>query len=100
MRVDVGFGEGSGNLVLDQSTTGFEIVRFWRACDKLNGPFGAVCKLLLLTGCRKNEIAKLRYHELVGETLHLPATPDQEQEAASNPIAAAGAANHQGPAAD
>jgi integrase len=51
-----------------------EIKRFWLACGRINGPFGAVCKLLLLTGCRRNEIAKMRHDELVGETLHLPGT--------------------------
>jgi integrase len=52
--------------------TSDEIVCLWRACDKINGQFGAVLKLLLLTGQRLNEIAAMRWDELREDSLHLP----------------------------
>lgn len=50
-----------------------EIVTFWKACDKVGEPFGAIYKLLLLTGCRLNEVAGMKWSELHDDdTLHLP----------------------------
>ena len=47
-----------------QVLTDEEIVRFWYACDRMTHPFGDILKLLLITGCRKNEIAKLQWNEI------------------------------------
>ena len=41
-----------------------EIVRFWHACDKVGEPIAQVLKLLLLTGCRRTELAGMRRDEL------------------------------------
>ena len=41
-----------------------EVAKFWRATAQLPEPFGDVFKLLLLTGCRRSEIAELRRGEL------------------------------------
>jgi integrase len=41
-----------------------EIVKFWSACDMVGEPFGQLLKLLLLTGCRLNEVAGIRRAEL------------------------------------
>ena len=48
----------------DRVLTEAEIVRFWRACDKVGEPIGQVLKLLLLTGCRRTELAGMRRDEL------------------------------------
>jgi integrase len=51
-----------------------EIRKFWSATEKLGPPFGVVLRLLLITGQRLNEIAALRWDELVGpnfEEIHL-----------------------------
>jgi integrase len=48
----------------DRVLTEAEIVRFWHACDKVGEPIGQVLKLLLLTGCRRTELAGMRRHEL------------------------------------
>jgi integrase len=48
----------------DRVLTQPEIVRFWNACDKVGEPIGQVLKLLLLTGCRRTELAGMRRHEL------------------------------------
>lgn len=44
--------------------TDAEIVKFWHACDQITEPFGALFRLLLLTGCRLNEVARMRRSEL------------------------------------
>jgi integrase len=42
-----------------------EIVKFWAACDEAVGePFGQLLKLLLLTGCRLAEVARMTRSEL------------------------------------
>ena len=48
----------------DRVLTNTEIARFWEATEAIGGSFAAVLRLLLLTGCRLNEIAALRWDEL------------------------------------
>lgn len=58
----------------DRVLTDDELRRFWRATESIGGPFGAVLRLLLLTGCRLNEVAALRWSELSedGTEIQLP----------------------------
>jgi integrase len=46
----------------DRYLNNAEIIKFWKATDA--EPFGIVPKLLLLTGCRLNEVAGMRRSEL------------------------------------
>jgi integrase len=48
----------------DRVLSDSEIVAFWNATDKIASPFGALFKLLLLTGCRLNEVARMEIGEL------------------------------------
>jgi integrase len=48
----------------DRVLTDADIKVFWLATDKIPVPFGAVLKLLLLTGCRANEVNGMRWSEL------------------------------------
>jgi integrase len=48
----------------DRVLSNQEIVAFWHAADKITPPFGALFKLLLLTGCRLNEVARMEAGEL------------------------------------
>jgi integrase len=41
-----------------------EISAFWQACGAVSWPFASVFKLLLLTGCRRDEVAGMRWTEL------------------------------------
>lgn len=41
-----------------------EIVKVWRASDELGYPFGAMVKLLIATGQRRNEVARMEWSEL------------------------------------
>ena len=49
-----------------------ELRLVWNAADKLGGSYGTLTKLLILTGCRRNEIAKLEWSEIVGDFIMLP----------------------------
>jgi integrase len=48
----------------DRALNNQEIVAFWKATDKIAPPFGAVFKLMLLTGSRLNEVARMEIGEL------------------------------------
>jgi integrase len=41
-----------------------ELRWLWKACDAVGAPFGTICKLLLLTGCRREEVARMTRGEL------------------------------------
>jgi integrase len=51
--------------------TDAELKRIWKSC--LDDDYGAVLKLLMLTGQRANEIAELRWDEVHDEQILLPA---------------------------
>lgn len=50
-----------------------EIRWFWQACGDIGQPWGALAKLLLLTGQRRGEVVGLNDAELSGDEWHLPA---------------------------
>jgi integrase len=47
-----------------------ELAKVWRACEHLNQP-GAVVRMLILTGARREEIAQLRWDEIEGDQILL-----------------------------
>lgn len=58
----------------DRVLTASEIRLVWRACDEIGEPFGALIKLLLLTGARREEVTRMTRTELSedGGTWSLP----------------------------
>jgi integrase len=58
----------------DRVLTDAEIARVWRAADVIGHPYGPQIKLLILTGCRRAEIADLRWSEvdIEGRMIRLP----------------------------
>jgi integrase len=54
-----------------------EIKKFWKACDATPYPFGPMFKLLLLTGCRREEIAALQESEIDLEARTLTLAPNR-----------------------
>jgi integrase len=70
---DVVAPKASGNA-RDRVLSDAEIKRFWAACDALPQPAGQCLKLLLLTGCRLNEIALLSRAEVDGDTITIPSS--------------------------
>jgi integrase len=41
-----------------------ELAAVWQGCDRIPAPFGNIVKLLLLTGCRREEIGGLQWQEI------------------------------------
>jgi integrase len=48
----------------DRVLSNDEIKEVWNACDNLGWPFGPFIKLLLLTGQRRNEIARMKWNHI------------------------------------
>jgi integrase len=49
-----------------------ELATIWNAC--LDDDLGRIIKLLILTGCRREEIGALKWSEIDGEVMTIPAT--------------------------
>lgn len=51
-----------------------ELRWFWQATTEMGLPYGYLCQLLLLTGCRRKEISDMRWSEIADDfsMLHLP----------------------------
>jgi integrase len=60
--------EKSRERVLDTA----EVKLTWEAADTVGGASGALVKLLLLTGARRNEITELARGEIAADTIELP----------------------------
>jgi integrase len=63
-----------------------ELKVVWRAADETRGPYGTLAKLLILTGCRRNEIAKLEPGELRADAIELPPDKVKTGEAYAVPL--------------
>src|SRR5262249_42125367 len=64
-----------------------ELKRVWDACR--DDSYGAVVKLLILTGCRMREIGNLSYSEIGTDTIDLPAERTKNGRAHQIPITSA-----------
>jgi integrase len=64
-----------------------ELKRVWNAADTM-GQFGRCLQLLVLTGCRREEIAQLRWSEISGDTITLPASRTKNGETHLVPLSA------------
>jgi integrase len=69
----VGVKSPSEEVVRDRVLSDDEIRRLWAAAEAIGGNAGAYVKLLVLTGQRRSEIAGLRWTEVDGDVLALPA---------------------------
>lgn len=58
----------------ERTLTDDELKRVWHASDKAASPFGAIVKLLILTGARKSEIATLKWESVGKNTITFPET--------------------------
>jgi integrase len=55
----------------DRVLTDDELAAVWRQAVTINGRVGAIVRLLILTGARRDEIASLRWSEIVGDEIQL-----------------------------
>ena len=58
-----------------------ELKLVWAGAEKVNGKYGALVKLLILTGCRRNEIARLEWSEVKADCIMLPPERTKTDEA-------------------
>ena len=68
---------------------GDELRWFWAACDVLDHPFGNLFKMLLLTGARREELARMEWTELSDDmsVLRLPGSRTKNHRPHNLPIA-------------
>jgi len=70
----------------DRVLTDSELAKVLRACQ---GPYGAVVRLLALTGARREEIAKLKWSEIDGDTIKLEGSRTKTGEPHTIPLSSA-----------
>lgn len=58
----------------DRTLTDEELKRVWNAAPAVYKSFGAIVRLLILTGARKSEIASLKWKDVADASLTLPET--------------------------
>ena len=68
----IGVHRPDGPQSRDRVLTDAEIQKFWQACSSVGEPFGSIFRLLLLTGCRLNEVAGMGRSELSNGTWTIP----------------------------
>jgi integrase len=69
----VGIPSPSAETARERALDDAELRRLWLACEALGGRERACIRLLILTGQRRSEIAKLRWSEVGADVLELPA---------------------------
>lgn len=55
----------------DRVLTDAELVKVWRAAERVGYPYGPTFRLLILTGARRGEIGGLRWSEIIDGTISL-----------------------------
>ena len=64
-----------------------EVIAFWKASDTVSEPVGQCLKLLLLTGCRRDELGKLRRAEISDDgTVTIPASRSKNKKSFVIPL--------------
>lgn len=70
---DQSVGLSERDLRRDRVPSDSEVRAIWRAAGDM-GVFGSLVKMLMLTACRRDEIALARWSEIVGDVLVIPAS--------------------------
>jgi integrase len=65
----------------DRVLSNVELAAVWNACRE--DDFGRIVRLLILTGCRRDEISSLRWSEINGATITIPAARSKNRKAHS-----------------
>ena len=68
-----------------------EVRALWHACTEINGTFGALLKVLLLTGQRRDKVTTLRWDDLIGDEWVIRSEDAREGSRRKIAVAAAGA---------
>jgi integrase len=73
----------------DRVLTNAELATVWKAADRTAWPFGPAVRLLILTAARRDEIGSLRWSELHGDEIRIPAERSKSGEPRVIPLSAA-----------
>src|SRR5262245_57570468 len=68
-----------------------ELRAVWKGADNYRIPWGAYVKFLLLTGCRRNEAAKMSWDEIANGVWTIPASRHKSKQEAIVPLSGAAA---------
>jgi integrase len=68
-----------------------ELAAIWKAAEKTAWPFGPAIKVLVLTAARRDEIGSLRWSEVHGDEIRIPASRSKSGEPRVIPLSAAAA---------
>jgi integrase len=72
----------------DRVLTDDELVQVWKGTDVLGFPFGPAHQLLILTGARREEIGRLKWDEIDGDTIRLKGDRTKNGEPHDIPLSA------------
>lgn len=75
----------------DRVLTNTELAAVWGAAGKAGGPFGPAIRLLALTAARRDEIASMRWSEVHGDEIRIPASRSKNGETHLVPLVPAAA---------
>jgi integrase len=75
----------------DRVLSDAELAAIWKAAEKTAWPFGQAIRLLALTAARREEIGALRWSEVHGSELRIPAERSKNGEPRTIPLSAAAA---------
>jgi integrase len=84
----VGVKRPSAEQSRERTLNDIELRDVWLGADAVGGPFGALVKLLILSGQRRNEVARIRWSEidLTGRLWALPAARTKNNRAHEIPL--------------
>ena len=69
-----------------------ELIKVWNAAEQIGWPYGPAFQMLILTGCRREEIGQLRWSEIEDDTIKLEGSRTKNGEPHNIPLSAAACA--------
>ena len=82
----VGLKSPAKHVQRDRVLTDQELVQVWNACDEVPSEFGALVRLLLLTGARRSEVAEITWGEIDVDVWRLPSERSKSGRANVRPL--------------
>ena len=82
----VGLRSPAKHVQRDRVLTDQELAQVWNACDEVPSEFGALVRLLLLTGARRSEVAEITWGEIDGDVWRLPSERSKSSRANARPL--------------
>jgi integrase len=84
-----GMGRATDRKPRERVLSDDELRKVWTAAESFRAPWGAYVKFLLLTGCRRNEAARMTWAEATNGTWVIPAARHKSKQDALVPLSKA-----------